>query len=149
MTAEARGALVEAQSRCALCTSYTHKTERCHQKKHNKKSVMCKEKVNGREWGKEHDPSLHRRKSVYCHAQVFNTTRLTDRQSATPARPGSGSFFAILSVLIRSTDRRRSASALMLEGNGSTDNFITHELANKFRLVGSYNNLNQGDQQQV
>ena len=51
-----------------------------------------------------------------------------------PTTLESTSFFAIMSILVRATDNCHQSTALVLKDNGSMDNFITHDLAEKLQL---------------
>ena len=59
LSPNAKAAILEDQSGCFICNSFTHNTDRCHQRR-QRKFVGTSEKTTGnKKCGRKHHPTLH------------------------------------------------------------------------------------------
>ena len=137
LTPSQRATMVEAQGGCHLCTAFTHKSDKCFSKNTRAGEIRCTTMVAGKACGKRHHHLLHGSNSTYCQA----LTSSSQPSSQAPAVPGSGSLFELLEVPVASPGGAPSTSTLMMVDPGSTDNFISHELAAQLQLTGTPHTL--------
>ena len=133
--------MLDKESGCSLCTSYTHKRSKCYQKKGTGFTSTYKELVGNRVCGQKHHPLLHPSKSSYCLVTALlmlyspePTCKLPLSSHAEPGgssmiRKSSASLLAVLRVPVRAVGGSQCDVALMLEDNDATENFTRHKMA--------------------
>ena len=142
MSSSQRATMVEAQGGCCLCTAATHKADQCWQKSSRGGIIPCSVPVGGKPCGRPHHPLLHGSSSVYCQAMTTTSSSSQAQPSSqAPSMPGAGSLFGLQEVPVASPCGTHTATALMLEDSGSTDNFVTHELAARLSLPSTPTSL--------
>jgi len=129
-----RAHMLEAQGGCCLCTASSHKHERCWQRQFGKSPRLCTVQEGAHPCGRPHHPLLHGSSSTYCSALTTTSSTMDHASSQALSAPSSGSLFELQEVPISSPCGGCTTSALMMVDSGSTDTFITHDLAAHLRL---------------
>ena len=129
-----------------LCTSFIHRKEECCLKNLGKATPKCRVKESNKAFGQEYHHTLHLSKNNHYVASTLLT-------SATPTpsytehaanqeyliksaahKKSSASLFVVQKMPVKAMGGARSDLALMMDDNGTTENFITHALAKKLTL---------------
>jgi len=136
LTPTQRAAMVEAHGGCGLCSARDHRIGSCWMVR-RKQLILCSAALSsGRQCGGQHHSLLHGSGSRYCEANTASAhTAPSSPRTAPP--PATGSLFEVAQVPVHSTSTHRSTSALILTDSGSTDSFVTHQLARELHLQGN------------
>ena len=125
-----RARAVEAQSACALCTSWLHKDEKCRMR--GKESSKCRIKQGEVACMGDHHEDLHGSKSSYCH------TNLTAGSGSSKDMGDGPGLFEVQQVKVSgSKESDQSCQATVFMDPGSDTNLISERLAAKLKLPGT------------
>ena len=115
-----------------LVHGLNHKQDRCFQRT---SFVPCSVVTAGKQCGKQHHQLLHGSDGTYC--RDFTSSSKPPPSKQLLVKLSSSSLFELLQVPVASSGGGCSVSILMMVDSGSTDNFISHELAAKLQITGT------------